>query len=674
MKSFFRRIDSFTSSPRNAPWLFLTVAILAYGLLFWRHGFYWDDLPMTWIRYELGPAALTKYFSTARPVWAWVYQLTTFFLPREPWVWQVFSILWRWLSVVILWQLVRELWPGREKMAVLAGLLFLLYPGFNLQWAAFLTTHFYIVICIFLYSFLLMFWAMKSETCYWPLTIPALIFSALNLWMLEFFYFVELIRALVIFYILFETRQAESLWQTMRRACLHWSPYLIFFISNVLYRSFVFTNVAYQNKLLVDLRANPLDATLELIKNIGADIWVVFGQAWGTIFLFPRITLDGPLTTAMYVAVVLAVAALVTIFFLHARNDHSNQQAVYWAIGIGLIAMLLGGGPYWLAQLDVVLAFPASRFTLSFMFGLSLFMAGVFELIPAQIRVALIILVTSLAAGRQALIGDAYLRDWQSQKNLFWQMSWRIPGLKSDTLVLMNEELSFYADNSLAAALNWMYDPHGSADDINFALFYPTNRLGGSLPALQPNLPIRFNFIAGEFNGNTSQMVAIYYNPPGCVHVLDPEIDTLNHFLPIETLMRDAAALSSSEWILSEKTATPPSVYGPEPAHGWCYYFERADLARQLKDWDEAVRLGEIAFALADHPNDPTERYVFIEAYAHVGDWERALELSDDSFQVSREFVRPSLCALWARIGRQTDASVAQDRAVTDAMQKFGCK
>ena len=42
----------------------LLVAILAYGLLIPQLGFYWDDLPISWIRYELGREALTSYENT----------------------------------------------------------------------------------------------------------------------------------------------------------------------------------------------------------------------------------------------------------------------------------------------------------------------------------------------------------------------------------------------------------------------------------------------------------------------------------------------------------------------------------------------------------------------------------------------------------------------------------
>jgi hypothetical protein len=168
-------------------------------------------------------------------------------------------------------------------------------------------------------------------------------------------------------------------------------------------------------------------------------------------------------------------------------------------------------------------------------------------------------------------------------------------------------------------------------------------------------------------------VVAFYYSPPGCLRLLDPEIDFENRFMPDETLMREAAALSSSAWILPEKAATMPNVYGSEPTRGWCYYFERADLARQMKDWEEVVRIAGTAFALDDHPNDPVERFVFIEGYAHMGDWARAQELSLDSFHVSKDYVAPLLCSLWDRIETQTAPDNNQRAALRAMREEFAC-
>lgn len=334
--------------------------------------------------------------------------------------------------------------------------------------------------------------------------------------------------------------------------------------------------------------------------------------------------------------------------------------------------MLLGGGPYWLATLDVSLSFPASRFTLSFMLGVSLFLAGLVELLPPRIRSIAAILLVALAAGRQVLVGDAFRRDWEAQKNLFWQMSWRAPALQPHTLVLMNEELSFYADNSIGGALNWIYSSNDPANGIEFALFYPTNRLGKSLTALEPGLPVTYDYIAAEFHGNTSDALAFYYDPPACLRLLDPDLDLENRFILDESLMREASALSKPDRILREPSASMPRIYHPEPEHGWCYYFEKAELARQFGDWQEVVKLGNQAFKLDDSPNNPVERFVFIEGYAHAGDWERAVELSKVSYRVSKEYVGPLLCKLWKRIEAETVFSVERDALSGEAVSKRG--
>jgi hypothetical protein len=266
------------------------------------------------------------------------------------------------------------------------------------------------------------------------------------------------------------------------------------------------------------------------------------------------------------------------------------------------------------------------------------------------------------------------MRDWQSQKNLFWQMTWRAPGLKPDTLVLMNEELSFYADNSISAPLNWIYAPDNHSDEIHYVLFYPTNRLEHSLPELEPDIPIQYDYIAGRFEGNTSQVIAFYYDPPACLRLLEPDLDSQNRFILDESRMREASVPSNPEQILSSGTSIMPDIYGPEPVHGWCYYFQKADLARQMGDWESVTRLGDEAFALSDYPNNPLERFVFIEGYAHTGDWDRAMKLSRESYKVSKEYVGPLLCRLWDRIETDTMESPKKSGILSEVKSMFACK
>jgi hypothetical protein len=299
----------------------------------------------------------------------------------------------------------------------------------------------------------------------------------------------------------------------------------------------------------------------------------------------------------------------------------------------------------------------------------SFIFAGLLELLPNKFKYA-IVLIFAFAAGRQFLWANDFRRDWAEHKNMFWQMTWRAPALEKNTIVLINEELDYYADNSLSAALNWIYAPNNHSDTVDYVLFYPTNRDDLSL---NPNTPVDYDFLAGEFHGNTSQAVVFYYAPPKCLRVLDPEIDSINKMIPDDSLLRDAALLSSTKPILNKAIAVMPDVYGKEPNHGWCYYFQKADLARQMGDWDEVARLGDVAFKLNDYPNDPVERFVFIEGYAHTADLKKAVELSKLSYNVSRNYVRPLLCNLWKRIERETENTLVQNVTFDEVQKEFEC-
>jgi hypothetical protein len=168
--------------------------------------------------------------------------------------------------------------------------------------------------------------------------------------------------------------------------------------------------------------------------------------------------------------------------------------------------------------------------------------------------------------------------------------------------------------------------------------------------------------------------MAFYYDPPACLRLLEPGLDSHNRFLLDESLMREASALSNQTVILTESVVQMPAVYGPEPAHTWCYYFEKADLARQMGKWDEVAELGDAAFKQDDHPNNPVERFVFIEGYAHVGDWERSLQLSRESYRVSKDYVGPLLCKLWERIETETAEGVGRTEALSEVENMFACK
>lgn len=663
-------------SIRPAITLFI-VTILAYGLLIPRLGFYWDELPITWIKYQLGSEALTRYFSTNRPVWGLLHQLTTFFIPQVPIYWQIFALIWRWLGAMVVYEIVLRLWRDRSRLALSAGLLFLVYPGFNQHWAAYLYSHFYIVLFFFLFSFYCMLRAVDAPENYWKWTAAGLIFSALNLWMMEYFYVLELAR---VGFILTALRDENlTLRERLKRTLGLWLPYLAVFALSVVSRLFIFNNQVYGIGLTGQLKSAPLETLIALYQNIKLTLRLVLKNAWLEMFSLPELANVEVILRSYYVVVAVIILIVIAGFLRvspdTARSYRKNLSDAGWMVGLGGLSIFLSGWPFWLIGFSPSLNWPASRFTLPFMFGVALIVAGLISLIPwERIKIVLLVTVISMAAGRQYLTSYNYSQDWETQKDMYWQMTWRAPSIQSDTLLLMNEDaFDYYADNSLSAALNWIYAPDNQSRHIDYVLFYPTNRFRNSLPEIEPGLPIYFDYLAGEFNGTTSQTLSFYYDPPKCLRLLDPEIERVNYLIPENSLMRYAARLTVTDLIHEESQAEMPDVYGVEPEHGFCYFYQKADLARQFGRWDEVVKYSDMALSYDNHVYEPAEQLVFIDGYAHDGQWGRAVELSKGVYAYSSEGMGRVLCRLWNRIEAETVPGPERSDALDEVRNAFAC-
>ncbi len=430
--------------------------------------------------------------------------------------------------------------------------------------------------------------------------------------------------------------------------------------------------------MLTLLRSDPWQTILTLLGTVLRDLWQTLLKVWGLVVEFPGLVEFGQrawLITLFFSLALLVFAAGVFMWIRQQSEPSVSKRTYLSTLWLGLVALLLGGIPFWLTQIPVGLAFPNDRFTLPFILGVALFWVSVVMLLPLRrwLQIGVVLLVVALSAGYQLRTGILFQRDWEQQTRFFWQMVWRIPALEEDTIIFAHElPLQYFSDNSLTGALNWIYGDANQPDkNIPYVLYYPTVRVGLAVKALTANEPVLQNLLVGTFHGNTSQSLALFYQPPACLRVLDPELEPDNWMVPLQ--VRETIHLTDWDVILPEPEQTLPAIYGAEPEHGWCYYFQKADLARQLGDWQEVQRLGEIAFQLDDQPNDPAERFPFIESYAHLGLWEQALEQSQLSASIS-PVIHPALCQLWDRIERETTATDEKSSAIQSALQQLQCK
>lgn len=671
-----------------APLFLFILTLLAYALFFWEHGFYWDEAPWAWIYYRLGPDALTQYFSTNRPFWGMVYQATLPLLGPNPWAWQLSMLFMRWLSAVLVWLVLRKLWP-QSSLPLWASALFLVYPGLGQNYISLMYTHFYLIFNAFLFSLYLGLLGLQKKSL--PLHCAAAALSIFNLLTLEYFYFLEFLR-LPIFWL------ASTGENRTRRAGLAFLPYLVVFAAVTAWRIFFFphqtTNYTYQT--LEDLRANFFVGIGKLLWNMLQAFWTTVPAAWLLPFEPVDLSTLGLFTAIAAFSLAFAATLLTALYFFRNSNIESRisnlelPTANYSFLLLGILAWVLGGGALWLVGERTLpqLHFSADRFTLPLMLGSSLILAALLGFLRRYPRLQLVLfaLLVGFSVGKHFQTSTAYRRDWDTQRAFFWQLSWRIPSLQPGTTILSNDlPLTVFSDNSLTGPLNWIYNSPmltaspalgGKTRDpgMNYILYFTSVRTqeGRALDSgLKPGIAFEQDYLAATFYGNTSQAVAVYFAPPGCLRVLDPEIDPLNRLIPPD--LREAAFLSNPSLIRAENPASLPGYYQPEIPRNRCYYLSLAELARQRRDWQAVVELYEQSQALGDHANDPFENFVYIEGLAHREKSQKALNLTRQAYRYSRDFMRPPLCALWERIERDTTPGGERDSMIAEAREALEC-
>ena len=105
-----------------------------------------------------------------------------------------------------------------------------------------------------------------------------------------------------------------------------------------------------------------------------------------------------------------------------------------------------------------------------------------------------------------------------------------------------------------------------------------------------------------------------------CVHVINSQWPRYSNLESDQILL--LGEYSKIENVLTGLSAPHPAefIFGPEPAHTWCYYYQKAELALQESNWVEIVRIGDEVTQLDLSPNDRIEWVPFLQAYAVKGD------------------------------------------------------
>jgi hypothetical protein len=661
-----KRIKTIAQNHFAFPVFLLFIGILSYGLLSSWMKFFHDEYSILWFYHRAND--VTLFFEGNRPFLAYIYEPLLSIFGANSYCWSIFGVFSRWFHALCLFWLVKEIWPDNQPLAIIASLLCVVYPAFQAQFASMMFSILFLLFSFFLLSLLFTLKALKKDVNRAILTITSLLLSCVNLITTEYFFTLEILRYVIIWFYLYKNK-TQDFFQVFLRKSL---PYLLLYLPIIGWRFFQQPDeTTYKLHISSQFSTTSLPDIIGFLINLLIDIWEVSIGAW-IYALYPRHLLISQSKMVLIIALFIFsfVASLCIFYFGNIKSFKQKAGGDFSStIIFSLFALFAAGIPFWITDLPIGEHYVFSRWTIPFMLGASILIS---RLILLANKPCFVILLTSLlvavGVSNQILAANSFRQDWDKQMSYVWQFKWRVPSLQENTTIFSNM-LDFHYENSdeISMALNFQY-PSTKELSIPLFQFYLPERIGTVLlPSIQPEIPLAGRRYCRLFQGNSSQSIIIDFQYPSCFKVLDPEIDI--HNPNIDPLSKDALFLSNISLISKNgKRADPKqieNIFGKVPQPDWCYYFEKADLARQFNDWSE---LNNIIIEVVNQgliPRDNREWFPFIEGYAHNDDWDSAVRLSRSISVQSPEYLQ-MLQVLWSRIDRQTKPSAEKELALNN--------
>jgi len=671
-------------------WL-LVLLLLSFGPLIPWLGFYWDDWPVILTGRLQGAAGFWQFYQYDRPISAWTYVVTFPLLGSKPLNWHIFSLLLRCGTAVALWWTLARLWPEHRREASWTAVLFSIYPVFVQQSISVAYSQHWICYLLFFVSLggMVEAWrvrqgrsCLKGNVWFWLLSGLALGASLLHLLTMEYFAGLELLRPLLLWFLI--APENGSLRKKGIAVLRGWLPYLAMLGGFVLWRMFFlqFPGAdANPPSLLLRIASDPGGALLRLAQIAVQDTLYLFVSVWANILAPGDLDLSDRFSLFSW-----GWAALVTgITVLLLRQKH-EEPPPEWAVSprwsrqalvTGVAAVLLGMLPVWFTDRQIIVGAYSNRFGLPAMLGCSLVLVALLEeLVSKKMqRIVLLSLLVGLATGAHLRVANDFRWSWVRQTRFYWNLAWRAPALQPGTAIASDGEIFPYVGiYSTAAGINLLYPVDGSTNRLPYWFYSIGREYAYIMDSFLQGMALETDFRHYSFRGDSKNVLVVLYQPGDhdCLEVLTPEDENAPGIPAVS-----AAALSNSNLslILPEPAVKPPEeIFGREPARGWCYLYEKADLARQNEDWNEAARLGDQARAAGYTPLAPDsdtafEWLPFIEGYARVGRAQDAKEISLSALGEDQK-IGPRLCKLWEKI-QFSDPGKAQ--MASEIRKEIGC-
>ncbi len=637
--------------------LLTIISALVYLPLINNFGYTHDDWYLMYAAKVKGASIFHTIFSEDRPLRAFVLEPAYLLFGENVLFYNLSAYFFRLLSGIgFLWT-TQLLWAKQRQATLWMALLFLVYPGFLSQPNGIDYQSQMIALAAATFSLALTLKSLSASNFFARagyLTVSALL-AWLYLGLVEYFIGIEVLRFLLIF--TFALRRKDDFLKKVKWGFLQSLPVLLVPLPFIFWRFFLFdsergaTNIGAQ---LSGFAESPLLMGATWFINLAHDAIKTLFLAWGVPLSQLAFGMRVKETVAGFSLGIIVVTLVIGVFFFLRKSEQKNDKELIkdnrWqkeALWLGFLTLVAGLIPITLVNRSVI--FPShSRYTLAASIGVAfILVAMAYYFTNKKVRTAVLASLIFIATLTHHANAVSFAQERDSLQDFWWQVSWRIPHIAQETTLIAN-----YPAN----AIEEEYFVWGPASQIYYPEGTSKNRVRPGVYALVLTHDTVLNIFAqqpqpprgrrGTVIFPDYQELLILTQPTlnSCVHIIDgtqPEYSQWEN----DRIMQ-VGAYSDAEHILTDaESHTPPEiVFGVEPAHGWCYIYQKATLARQKGDWGLVAALDQQASSQGSVPKDPIEWMPFIQAAVMLGDGERVQEIK--SYIKKEDFVIQQACEI----------------------------
>jgi len=615
----------------------LITSATAYLPLVGKIGYSNDDWYLMYDAHVAGPQIFHAVYSVDRPARAYVLIPLYSLFGENVLPYHLNLYLFHFLAALALFWALDMVWPRQRLSTFSAALLFLIYPGFLSQPNP--VDYQSQIISLFLGMFSI---ALTIKAILTPRVIPRIIATVISilcgiayLSLVEYFIGFEIFRLTLIAVLVL--REKELNWrQHLTTIFRKWLPFLIAPAGFLFWRLFFFQNVRKATDVgaqVGQLFGSPIYKGLGWLVALFQDTIKITFLAWAVPLhdLAFQLRLRDMLAG---LALAICIASIVAFFSSSLVSSEGDTESTYdWkkeAWRVGLISVIGGLLPVIVSNRQADFG-GYSRYTLTGAEGGVIVLVVLLSYLKSmRVRMVLFSMLVGIAILTHYANSVNAANSSVSISNFWWQVFWRVPQFKDGTTLAVNyPQAGISEDYFIWGPASFIYSPEKqTAIPISVRLsgivLTQDNVLRVIAAHGQATSVGRGNVSIQDF-GNVTAIAQS--TPEGCIRVIDgsnPELSSGD----AQNIMLIASHSHINNVVLDKQAATPPSsIFGSEPQHGWCYYFEKAELARQQGNWQMVEKLGDEALNQGLYPSDRIEWMPFLQSYAVLGELDKVHHL-----------------------------------------------